>query len=75
MELKKKMQKARGSSKKSLQRRAIQLLKQKKMYEKQLDQTMSQQFNLDQVKFMQQNLKDTADTVAAMKTANTALKA
>jgi charged multivesicular body protein 5 len=34
----------------------------------------NQQFNIDQQKFTQESLKDTATTVQAMKSANTALK-
>ncbi len=47
----------------------MSVLKQKKMYEKQTDVMRNQQFNIDQTKFAQENLKDTATTVAAMKTA------
>ena len=49
-------------------------LKQKKMYENQREQTRNQQFNVDQVMFATENLKETADTVDAMKDANKALK-
>merc|ERR1719486_291800 len=44
------------------------------MYENQKNQTMQQQFNMDQIMFTQEGLKDTADTVSAMKDANKALK-
>merc|ERR1711924_79575 len=47
---------------------------QKKMYEGQKDNTMNQQFNMEQIMFAQEGLKETADTVAAMKDANKALK-
>ena len=50
------------------------ILKQKKMYENQREQTRNQQFNVDQVMFATENLKETADTVDAMKDANKALK-
>merc|ERR1719310_1466244 len=40
----------------------------------QREQTRNQQFNVDQVMFATENLKETADTVDAMKDANKALK-
>merc|ERR1719197_1563925 len=57
-----------------VQKRAMAILKQKKMYEKQKEQTVNQQFNMDQIMFAQEGLKETADTVSAMKDANKALK-
>merc|ERR1719453_1493000 len=44
------------------------------MYEGQKEKNMNQQFNIEQIQFAQEGLKDTADTVAAMKTANKELK-
>ena len=43
-------------------------------YEKSRDTMMSQQFNIDQTRFVQDNLKDTAATVAAMKATAETLK-
>ena len=63
-----------GPAKQSVQKRALQILKQKKMYEAQKEKTMAQQFNIEQIQFAQEGLKDTADTVSAMKTANKELK-
>jgi len=63
-----------GPAKSSVQKRAQNILKQKKMYEAQKEQTMNQAFNMEQVKFAQEGLKDSASTVAAMKEANKALK-
>jgi len=63
-----------GPAKQSVQKRALQLLKQKKLYENQKEKNMAQQFNIEQIQFAQEGLKDTADTVAAMKTANKELK-
>merc|ERR1719389_1101375 len=63
-----------GPAKQAVQKRALTLLKQKKMYEKQKEQTINQQFNMDQIMFAQEGLKETADTVSAMKDANKALK-
>ncbi|KAL3922327.1 MAG: hypothetical protein SGPRY_004599 [Prymnesium sp.] len=78
-----------GPAKQQVQKRAMAILKQKKMYEGQKEQTMNQQFNMDQgrahavtmclagIPFHsceQESLKETASTVAAMKDANKALK-
>eukprot|EP00461_Guttulinopsis_vulgaris_P000024 UN00024 len=57
-----------------LKNRALTLIKQKKMYEKQRDSMFNQQFNIDQQQFTQESLKDTATTVAAMKASNKQLK-
>jgi len=64
-----------GPAKQSVQKRALTLLKQKKMYEGQKEKNMAQQFNIEQIQFAQEGLKDTADTVSAMKAANKELKA
>ena len=63
-----------GPAKASVQKRAMGILKQKKMYEAQKEKTMNQQFNMEQIMFAQEGLKETADTVSAMKDANKALK-
>ena len=63
-----------GPAKQMVQKRALAILKQKKMYENQKEQTMNQQFNMDQIMFAQDGLKETVATVAAMKDANKALK-
>jgi len=63
-----------GPAKNSVQKRAIAILKQKKMYEAQKEKTMNQQFNMEQVMFAQESLAETANTVTAMKDANKALK-
>merc|ERR1712039_566630 len=57
-----------------VQKRALTILKQKKMYEGQKEKTMAQQFNVDQIMFAQDTLKETAGTVSAMKDANKAMK-
>merc|ERR1719171_2531377 len=44
------------------------------MYEGQKGQLMDQQFNIEQITFAQEGLKDTADTVSAMKDASKSLK-
>merc|ERR1719155_264263 len=63
-----------GPAKTSVQKRAMGILKQKKMYEGQKEKTMNQQFNMEQIMFAQEGLKETADTVSAMKDANKELK-
>jgi len=63
-----------GPAKQAVQKRAIAILKQKKMYEGQREQTRNQQFNIDQVSFAQESLTETANTVSAMKDANKSLK-
>jgi len=63
-----------GPAKQAVQKRALAILKQKKMYEGQKEKTMNQQFNMEQIMFAQEGLKETADTVSAMKDANKALK-
>lgn len=63
-----------GPAKQSVQKRALAILKQKKMYEGMKEQTMNQQFNMDQIMFAQEGLKETATTVTAMKDANKSLK-
>ena len=63
-----------GPAKQAVQKRALGILKQKKMYEGQKEKTMNQQFNMEQIMFAQEGLKETADTVSAMKDANKALK-
>lgn len=71
-----KMKKARSpAAKKMLQRRAMEVLKRKRMYENQRDQIAGQQFNVDQASFGIESAKANVDTVSAMKHANTQLKA
>jgi len=63
-----------GPAKNTLQQRALRVLKQKKIYEKQRDVTYNQQFNIDQTKFAQDSVKDNITTVSAMKQATKELK-
>jgi len=63
-----------GPARNALQQKAVRILKQKKMYEQQRDQLMSQSFNMEQANFATQSLKDTVTTVSAMKQANTSIK-
>lgn len=63
-----------AAAKQNLKRRAMQILQQKKVYEKQRDQIYGQQFNVDQTKFAAQSAQDTVHIVSAMKSANKDLK-
>lgn len=60
--------------KSSLQKRAMEVLKRKKMYEQQRDQLAGQQFNIDQAAFGIESAKATVSTIAAMKVASTEMK-
>ena len=50
-----------------VKQRAMRVLKQKKMYESQLEGLRNQSFNMEQANFGIQQLKDTKTTVDAMK--------
>lgn len=70
-----KMKKARSpAAKQALQKRAMEVLKRKKMYEGQRDMVAGQQFNIDQAQFGIESAKANVQTVAAMKGANAELK-
>lgn len=69
------MQRMKDSpAKDSIKRKALQILKQKKMYESQRDQLMQQSFNMEQATMATDNLKNTLTTVDAMRSANKELK-
>ena len=53
---------------------SAQVLKQKKLYENQREQLYNQQFNMEQTSFALESIKDTAQTVHAMKAAGAELK-
>lgn len=63
-----------GPTQNSIKQRAMRVLKQKKMYEGQRDQLYNQTYNLEQISFTQESLKDTQHMMTAMKTANKELK-
>ncbi|RZC32808.1 Snf7 domain containing protein [Asbolus verrucosus] len=56
-----------GPGKNAVKAKAMRLLKQKKMYEQQLDNLRGQSFNMEQANYAHQALKDTHATVVAMK--------
>lgn len=62
------------AAKKGLQKRALEVLKRKRMYESQRDQMANQQFNVDQVAFNMESAKANVATVASLKQANAELK-
>jgi len=56
-----------GPAKNAVKQKALNILKQRKMYENQRGNLMTQSFNMEQTNFSTQMLKDTQTTVAAMK--------
>jgi len=63
-----------GPAQEAAKQRALRVLRQRKLYEGQRDQLYQQQFNIDQVAFTTQNMKDTTETVQAMQAASKELK-
>jgi len=62
------------AAKKQLQKRALDILKRKRMYEGQRDAANAQMFNIDQTNFSLESAKASVQTVAAMKGAHKQLK-
>ncbi|CAA7404445.1 unnamed protein product [Spirodela intermedia] len=63
-----------GPAQEAVKARAMRVLKQKRMYEGQRDMMYNQTFNLDQVSFATEGLKDAQQTMSALKSANKELK-
>ncbi|XP_076902656.1 vacuolar protein sorting-associated protein 60.2-like [Bidens hawaiensis] len=63
-----------GPAQEAVKARAMRILKQKRMYEGQRDMLYNQTFNLDQVAFASECIKDAQQTMSALKTANKELK-
>jgi len=63
-----------GPGKRAVEQRALQTLKQKRMYEEQLSQITQQQFNMESASLAIDNMQNSLATFEAMKTANKALK-
>ncbi|KAF9247400.1 Snf7 family [Melanogaster broomeanus] len=59
-----------GPGKRAIEQRAIRVLRQKKMYEGQLNQLAQQTFNMESAAITTENLRNTMATVDAMKLAN-----
>ena len=62
------------AAKKQLQKRALEVLKRKRMYEQQRDSVSAQAFNIDQTNFSLESAKASIETVAAMKSASKQMK-
>ena len=58
------MKTAKGMSYKSLQQKALAVLRRRKMYDVQLGNVMNQQFNVDQVQFTSETITNTLETVS-----------
>jgi len=56
-----------GPAKNAVKAKALRVLKQRKMYETQVDNLRQQAFNMEQANYATQTLKDTQSTVVAMK--------
>ncbi|KAF7731416.1 hypothetical protein EC973_000224 [Apophysomyces ossiformis] len=63
-----------GPAKKSVQQKALRILKQKKLYEAQRDNLQQQSFNMEQAQMTTDNLRNVMATVDAMQTANKELR-
>ncbi|XP_052195940.1 vacuolar protein sorting-associated protein 60.2-like [Diospyros lotus] len=63
-----------GPAQEAVKARAMRVLKQKRMYEGQRDMLYNQTFNLDQVAFASEGIKDAQQTMSALKSANKELK-
>ncbi|KAJ4720549.1 charged multivesicular body protein 5-like [Melia azedarach] len=63
-----------GPTQEAIKARAMRVLKQKRMYEGQRDMLYNQTFNLDQVAFASEGIKDAQQTMSALKSANKELK-
>jgi len=74
-EIKNAMKTQKGVAYKNSQKKALMVLKRRKMYEAQLNNVLSQQFNIDQVQFTTETIQTTIDAVAGMKQAAVAQKA
>ena len=68
------MKRANPAQQARLKKRAMQLLKQKRMYEGQRDMTEGQIFNMEQVGFAIDSVKDTVEHVNCLKSATQSLK-
>lgn len=64
-----------GPALESLKRRALAVLKQKRMYEAQMGTLMQQQLNVEQTRFTVESMQGTVSTVQAMKAASKEMKA
>ena len=63
-----------GPGKNALRQKALKVLQRRKQYEAQRDQLSQQSWNMEQAAMMQDNLKNVATTVDAMKSTTKSLK-
>ncbi|KAI8098607.1 Snf7 family [Halteromyces radiatus] len=63
-----------GPAKKSVQQKALRVLKQRKLYEAQRENLQQQSFNMEQAQMTTENLRSVMATVDAMQTANKEMK-
>lgn len=63
-----------GPAQDAIKRRALQVLKQRKLYESQREQLYQQQFNMEQTRFTVDSVKDTVQSVQALKAASKEMK-
>lgn len=68
MSLKDQMSKTRGPQHERLKQRALQVLKQRKMYDSQRSQVYQQQFSMEQLQFTKEMMEDTKLQVEVMRT-------
>ncbi|CAG9467437.1 unnamed protein product [Pedinophyceae sp. YPF-701] len=64
-----------GPGQEVAKKRALQVLKQKRMYEQQMEQVMQQQFNVEATQFATEQVKDSVTQVEAMRAAQVEFKA
>lgn len=68
MKFKDQLKKTRpGPAQEAIKRRALTVLRQKKMFEGQRETLYNQQFNMEQTKFTVESIQDTVQTVQALK--------
>ncbi|KAF8819802.1 putative Charged multivesicular body protein 5 [Cardiosporidium cionae] len=65
---------SKGAASAASKRRALEILKRKRMYEQQRDSLYSQQFNLDQASFTKEQMQANIATVDALKVTSKAMK-
>ncbi|KAF6255216.1 charged multivesicular body protein 5 [Scenedesmus sp. NREL 46B-D3] len=63
-----------GPAQEALKKRALTVLRQKRMYENQRGTLYNQQFNMEQTRFTVESIQDTVQTVQALKAANVQMK-
>ena len=62
-EIKQLMKTQKGLAYQNSQKKALMILKRRKIYESQLNSLMSTQLNIDQVQFTSESIQNTIDTV------------